>query len=157
MPPENFDLEGTLDNLFAEPVTDDEGAEALPEIGADASADTRPAASEPEIALSEVDEPNFVDALGLEEMTEEPGLEDIESRLDSFFADPGGEPEQPGPHGNSPSVEEIEQSLFFADEHGLPIFLADAEEERGFRGGEKAGLAFSPLADIDEKLDLFFG
>ena len=156
LPPENFDLEGTLDNLFAEPVTDDEGAEALPEIGADASADTRPAASEPEIALSEVDEPNFVDALGLEEMTEEPGLEDIESRLDSFFADPGNEPEQPA--AASPSVEEIEQSLFFADEHGLPAALADAEEERGFsEEEEKAGLAFSPLADIDEKLDLFFG
>ena len=97
-----------------------------------------------------------MDALGLEEMTGEPGLEDIESRLDSFFAETGEAPEEPAKAAIP--VEEIEQSLFFADDQPVTAALADAGEERGFSEEEEmAALADAPMADIEEKLDLFFG
>jgi pilus assembly protein FimV len=158
LPPENFDLEGTLDNLFAEPAGAGDAFTGTPAAAREEDADTLAAApaDEPASALSEVDEPNFVDALGLEDMTGEPGLEDIESRLDSFFAETGEAREEEA-RAATP-VEEIEQSLFFADDQPLTAALADAAEERGFSEEEEmAALADAPMADLEEKLDLFFG
>ena len=158
LPPENFDLEGTLDSLFAEPVGAGEALADTPAAAREEATDTLAAApaDEPASALSDIDEANFVDALGLEEMTGEPGLEDIESRLDSFFAETGEAPEEPAKAAIP--VEEIEQSLFFADDQPVTAALADAGEERGFSEEEEmAALADAPMADIEEKLDLFFG
>ena len=158
LPPENFDLEGTLDSLFAEPVGAGEALADTPAAAREEATDTLAAApaDEPASALSDIDEANFVDALGLEEMTGEPGLEDIESRLDSFFAETGEAPEEPAKAAIP--VEEIEQSLFFADDQPVTAALADAGEERGFSEEEEmAALADEPMADIEEELDLFFG
>ncbi len=80
---------------------------------------------------------------------------DIQSKLDSFFADAMVEPVQPAA---GDSVEEIEQSLFFDAENSLQAALADSSEEQGFSEEEAvAALNFTPIDEIEEKLDFFFG
>jgi len=80
---------------------------------------------------------------------------DIQSKLDNFFADAAAEASLPAA---KESVEEIEQSLFFDEEHGIQAALADTAEERGFSEEEAAAaLDFTPMDEIEEKLDFFFG
>lgn len=82
---------------------------------------------------------------------------DIQSKLDTFFADAveqSAESETTAPL----SVEEIEQSLFFNEEAGIESALADSEEERGFSEEEAvAAFDYTPMEEIEEKLDFFFG
>ena len=154
--PENFDLEGTLDSLFAEPVqAESHRLGSLPEA---AGEDIIPrfATGIAQAVLSDIEQPDSFDALGLEGVTSESDLEDIESQLDSFFAETVEEREQRATP--TTSVREIEQSLFFADQQPVRAALADADGERGFSEEvEMASLAFTPLDDIEKKLDLFFG
>lgn len=82
---------------------------------------------------------------------------DIESKLDSFFV---GADEETAESVDAPqeTVEEIEQSLFFNEEDHVQAALADSEEEQGFsEETEVATLSFTPMDEIEEKLDFFFG
>lgn len=82
---------------------------------------------------------------------------DIESKLDSFFV---GADEETPESVDTPqeTVEEIEQSLFFNEEDHVQAALADSEEEHGFsEEAEVATLSFTPMDEIEEKLDFFFG
>jgi len=82
---------------------------------------------------------------------------DIESKLDSFFV---GADEETAESVDAPqdTVEEIEQSLFFNEEDQVQAALADIEEEHGFsEEAEVATLNFTPMDEIEEKLDFFFG
>lgn len=82
---------------------------------------------------------------------------DIESKLDSFFV---GADEETAESVDAPqeTVEEIEQSLFFNEEDHVQAALADSEEEHGFsEEAEVATLSFTPMDEIEEKLDFFFG
>jgi len=80
---------------------------------------------------------------------------DIQSKLDNFFADAAAEPVQAA---GEDSVEEIEQSLFFDTENSVQAALADSAEEQGFSEEEAvAALNFTPIDEIEEKLDFFFG
>jgi len=107
-------------------------------------------------ALSDVDQPAALDHAADDQMLDAKALE-IQSQLDSFFADAGVEPEHMQPVV-AQSVEEIEQSLFFDEEHSVQAALADSTEERGFSEEEAvAALDTTPLDEIEEKLDFFFG
>lgn len=80
---------------------------------------------------------------------------DIQSKLDNFFADAAAEPVQAA---GEDSVEKIEQSLFFDTENSVQAALADSAEEQGFSEEEAvAALNFTPIDEIEEKLDFFFG
>jgi pilus assembly protein FimV len=77
--------------------------------------------------------------------------------LDNFFIDID---EVPAETINAPqtTVEEIEQSLFFNEEDNVQSALAESEEEQGFsEEAEVATLSFTPMDEIEEKLDFFFG
>lgn len=81
---------------------------------------------------------------------------EIESKLDSFFADADAEG---GPvAAGEDTVEEIEQSLFFDEPTSPAAALADTDEQGGFsEEAAVAALGHSPLDEIEEKLDFFFG
>lgn len=82
---------------------------------------------------------------------------DIQSKLDSFFTDIEEEPAEP-PAVSVNEIEHIEQTLFFDNNEHVPAALAESEEERGFsEEAEIAALQFSPMDEIEEKLDFFFG
>ncbi len=82
---------------------------------------------------------------------------DIESKLDSFFVDAEEETAEPVDAPQA-TVEEIEDSLFFNEEDRVQAALADSEEEHGFsEEAEVATLSFTPMDEIEEKLDFFFG
>jgi len=86
----------------------------------------------------------------------EQSMLDIESKLDSFFLDETEE--QPAPEVSEAMVEETENSIFFAETDSPETALADSEEQSGF--SEEAAIAsldHSPIGEIEEKLDFFFG
>jgi pilus assembly protein FimV len=108
-----------------------------------------------EIALSGAEEPAFQRELEIETETDPNSLE-IQNKLDSFF----DLDEEPVETVSTPqaAVEEIEQSIFFNEEDRVQSALADSEEERGFsEEAEVATLSFTPMDEIEEKLDFFFG
>lgn len=108
-----------------------------------------------EIALSGAEEPVFQRELEVETETDPNSLE-IQNKLDSFF----DLEEEPVETVTTPqaAVEEIEQSIFFNEEDSVQSALADSEEERGFsEEAEVATLSFTPMDEIEEKLDFFFG
>lgn len=163
--PAHDDLATQLDFLFAEceapeemqERADDDEAEADDEDAMDLAF-----AAEPIAALSDVDEfltevdpaPASLD-VAVEQPTDANSLE-IASKLDSFFADAGAEPNQVAIPEEA--VEAIEQSLFFDEPASPAAALADTEEQGGFSEEEAlASLGHSPLDEIEEKLDFFFG
>jgi len=91
---------------------------------------------------------------------DEPGIvvpEIEETKLDSFFADTREEQYEPATVPSA-KVEEIERGLFFSEANTLQTALAGSEEEQGFsEEDEIAALDFTPMDEIEEKLDLFFG
>ena len=150
--PTQSDLAEQLDFLFADTGTEEESLADLAgnEIGAD-----------PVIAaLSDAEIPGEDNAFVLElQETEEidAGSLDIQSKLDSFFAEDGNEPLKPGTASET-KVNEIEQTLFFNETESLQAALADSDEEQGFsEEAEIAALSFTPMDEIEEKLGLFFG
>lgn len=149
-----FDIQSKLDTFFADALTEEEEPVASPALADDSD--------EPELepedttiaALSDVEQPDYVDVLGLEETG--PNASDIQDKLDSFFADAVEETEQPS--SSAVSVEEIEQSLFFNEDSPVESALANSDEEHGFSEQEELGaLNFTPMEEIEEKLDFFFG
>jgi pilus assembly protein FimV len=85
------------------------------------------------------------------------GFLDIQNKLDHFFADTPEELSEPKVSA-ADGVEEVEQALFFTEENGVESALADSTEERGFSEDEAiATLDDTPLDEIEEKLDFFFG
>jgi pilus assembly protein FimV len=113
-----------------------------------------------EAALSDAEEPEEHSDLHSENIQEtetDPNALEIQSKLDNFFIDID---EEPAETINAPqtTVEEIEQSLFFNEEDNVQSALADSEEEQGFsEEAEVATLSFTPMDEIEEKLDFFFG
>ena len=85
-------------------------------------------------------------------------LLDIQDKLDHFFTDTPDEYPQPAAMATDHSTDEVEQALFFTEENGVESALADSDEERGFSEEEAiATLNNTPLDEIEEKLDFFFG
>ncbi|WP_319588638.1 hypothetical protein [uncultured Desulfobulbus sp.] len=113
-----------------------------------------------EAALSDAEEPAEHPDLHseiIQETETDPNALEIQSKLDNFFIDID---EEPAETINAPqtTVEEIEQSLFFNEEDNVQSALADSEEEQGFsEEAEVATLSFTPMDEIEEKLDFFFG
>ena len=106
---------------------------------------------------AEVPEDRDRQALELETAASDSNLFEIQNKLDSFFADVDEEPQQVTVPAAA-AVEDIEQELFFDQEDTVQVALADSEEERGFsEEAEVAALSFTPLDEIEEKLDFFFG
>jgi len=112
-----------------------------------------------EAALSGAEEPLDQSEFDLEREeagTSENSLE-IQNKLDSFFADIEEAPQETVPTSET-MAEAIEQSLFFNEEESVQAALADSEEEHGFSEEEEvAALNFTPMDEIEEKLDFFFG
>jgi pilus assembly protein FimV len=165
--PAQDDLTAQLDFLFAECETTAEVPESThtSETVADDEGDIDLAfSSEPIAALSDVDE-LLIDVdpeeepldLAIAEPIDANSLE-IESKLDSFFAaaDTVAEPSQA--EVADETVEEIEQALFFDEPTSPAAALADTEEQGGFSEEEAVtALGHSPMDEIEEKLDFFFG
>jgi pilus assembly protein FimV len=113
-----------------------------------------------DIALSDAEKPTDqvdFDFNRTQEGETDPNSIEIQNKLDSFFIGVDEEPAESaaGPHT---TVDEIEQSLFFNEEDGVQSALADSEEEQGFsEETEAATLSFTPMDEIEEKLDFFFG
>ncbi len=149
----SLDIQSKLDSFFAG--DDDEPEESGDALTEDATGD------DPVIAaLSDAEIPGEDNAFVLElQETEEidAGSLDIQSKLDSFFAEDGNEPLKPGTASET-KVNEIEQTLFFNETESLQAALADSDEEQGFsEEAEIAALSFTPMDEIEEKLGLFFG
>nr|WP_320012796.1 hypothetical protein [uncultured Desulfobulbus sp.] len=82
---------------------------------------------------------------------------DIEGKLDSFFLDVEEEV-PPQEATTAQEAEANERSLFFDEQTGPIAALADSDEEAGFSEEQTvAALHASPLDEIEEKLDFFFG
>lgn len=147
-----FDIQSKLDTFFADALTEEEEPVASPVLVDD---NDEPEPQDTTIAaLSDVEQPDYVDALGLEET--DPNASDIQDKLDSFFAEAIEEAEVPS--SSAASVEEIEQSLFFNEDSPVESALASSDEEHGFSEKEEIGaLDFTPMEEIEEKLDFFFG
>jgi pilus assembly protein FimV len=112
-----------------------------------------------EAALSDAEEPEEQTPFAIKAEKAELDLDslDIQNKLDSFFAESAEEPEEAVASPQT-EVDEIEQSLFFNEEDGVQAALADSDEERGFsEEAEIATLSFTPMEEIEEKLDFFFG
>lgn len=106
---------------------------------------------------AEIPEGREEQALELETAVPDGNVFDIQSKLDSFFADADEEPVEAAAPAST-AVDEIEQELFFDEEDNVQAALADSAEERGFsEEAEVAALSFTPLDEIEEKLDFFFG
>jgi len=175
--PAQSDLAEQLDFLFADAEKDSkESFAALSTADADALEleleleDDGPAAALADVDFSDVDfkfeSDGVVAALSDVDMASAPGRDDdsdadansldIQSKLDDFFTDAMAE--EPAQPAVKESVEEIEQSLFFDQEHGIQAALADSDEERGFSEEEAvAALDYTPMDEIEQKLDFFFG
>ncbi len=109
------------------------------------------------LTLDDMEESIVSPALSKEDAQFEQNALDIQSKLDNFFAEAITQPENAETPAQSPA-EENEQSLFFNEESGIESALADSDEERGF--SEKDAIAafdYTPMEEIEEKLDFFFG
>jgi len=167
-----FDIQTKLDSFFAdaleeptEPETDDEHfiAASRPSFDDEASgpvaalADIFPEETQVEAALAGAEAPPEALEPGRKADQADQSALDIQSKLDNFFAEAGEEPLHAETLSED-SVEEIEKSLFFDEESGIESALADSSEERGFSEEEAiATLDYTPMEEIEEKLDFFFG
>lgn len=151
-----LDIQSKLDTFFTDALTEEEEPVVAPDLAED-EAESEPEPEDTTIAaLSDVEQPDYVDALGLEATETDPQASDIQDKLDSFFAEATEETNPPT--SDAASVEEIEQSLFFSDDSPVESALASSDEERGFSETEALGaLDFTPMEEIEEKLDFFFG
>ncbi|PID72069.1 MAG: hypothetical protein CSB34_04350 [Desulfobulbus propionicus] len=141
--PAQSDLNQQLDKLFEDGLLDDvEESESTPEESAD-KGDLEAALANVALPTQEDEQP-----AGLAE--DESDSLDIESKLDSFFADDDEE---------TPAVE---PAISFdaepeEEDDGMTPALAGENEEQGFSLEDSAeALDESPLDDIEEKLDSFF-
>ena len=156
--PTKSDLAEQLDFLFAD------AGESVSTQAESSPADKEPESStyereEPIAALADVDftfeEENEEQTPLSDKSVDEGGLLDIESKLDSFFTDATEETTEPT---SDAKVEEIEQSLFFEEKTSPTAALADTDELGGFSEEDAvATLGHSPLDEIEQKLDFFFG
>lgn len=165
------DLAAQLDFLFAD---SDEPA-STPQAGdtdkVEAVADTPELdiafSSEPIAALSDVkpdvdEQSNEVELEPAMELTSSQPADfnslEIDNKLDSFFADADADADTSQLAVTEDAVEEIEQSLFFDEPTSPAAALSDTDEQGGFSEEEAvATLGHSPLDEIEEKLDFFFG
>jgi pilus assembly protein FimV len=173
--PTQNDLADRLDFLFSGTETDNNSALALSALDGNEPLETVDGRTPPVPALADVDQgfdENSIQAAldGVEDTPAQsdfsadtdknetdPSVLDIQSKLNSFFIDI--EEEEPAKTGSTrrTTIADIEQSLFF-DQEDIQSALADSDEERGFSEETEAGaLDFSPLDEIEEKLDFFFG
>ena len=172
--PAQIDLAQQLDFLF--PETDAETTnlvEALPTIDVNVLAIEAEDEEQPIAALADVSaeemsvlkENTFSDTEGpagsgerrQKDSAAAQSALDIQSQLDDFFAETIEEPAKFEPASEVP-VEEIERTLFFSEENGMESALADSDEHQGFSAEEAvASLASTPMGEIEEKLNFFFG
>ncbi|MGD9947811.1 MAG: hypothetical protein AB7U29_04955, partial [Desulfobulbus sp.] len=159
--PGQNDLAEQLDFLFAdtdksEPVL--ENSEASNDSGsfiAVPADDPIAALSDVAFSFEETDE-ELQTSSEEQSMELEAGMLDIESKLDNFFNDAIEESTEPTCLGAD--VEKNEQSLFFDDATSPAAALVDSEEQGGFSEEDAvAYLGHSPLDEIEQKLDFFFG
>ncbi len=167
-----FDIQSKLDSFFAEaleepakPQTGEEFSVGTSRPSLDdeengpiaALADIFPEETQIEAALAGAEEPPEAIEPDRKDYQADQSALDIQSKLDHFFAEAGDEPV----HAETISedtVEEIEKSLFFDEESGIESALADSSEEQGFSEEEAiATLDYTPMEEIEEKLDFFFG
>jgi len=121
--------------------------------------------AEPIAALADVDfsldEADGSEAAGAEtdvEVELEEGILDIENKLDSFFTDDFQEEDIAKTSDVKTEEVEDEELPFFEESLSPSVALADSEEQGGFSEEEAAAsLDHSPLDEIEEKLDFFFG
>jgi len=169
--PTQSDLAEQLDFLFTDEVAEtplafSESDESEPAgtavdepLAALADIDFGDTAEDIEAALSSTDADEQLSAFASENESPSTDLDtlDIQNKLDSFFTDIEEDPAEP-PAVSENEVEHIEQALFFDNNENVPAALAESEEERGFsEEAEIAALQFSPMDEIEEKLDFFFG
>ncbi len=173
--PIQSDLAEQLDFLFSDTALDGNSALTFSALDSNELEIALEREEEPVAALADVDqtiEPDTVEIalsgaadpmdqsdfdIGIEETGIDPNSLAIQSQLDSFFADidEGSATTIATPQE---AVEKIEQSLFFNEEDGVQAALADSTEEQGFsEESEAASLSFTPMGEIEEKLDFFFG
>jgi len=110
-----------------------------------------------ELAFSDMEEPIGDTKLWRQESEITQSALDIQSKLDDFFAEP---PEIPAESVTATrlSVEDNEHAIFFDKESGVESALADSSENHGFSEEEViAKLDYTPMGEIEEKLDFFFG
>ena len=170
--PTQMDLAEQLDFLFPEGDTDTEKPPTMsPALDASILEITTDDAKQPVAALADVnpedtlkerdfidtDEPDDEAKLSRTESEIAQSASEIQSKLDDFFADTIAEPIV-SETTVSLSAEDHEQSLFFDEESGVESALADSKENHGFSEEEaKATLDYTPMGEIEEKLDFFFG
>ncbi|MDD2464884.1 MAG: hypothetical protein PHI97_12885 [Desulfobulbus sp.] len=157
--PDRNDLAEQLDFLFADTDTLETQAEPS-DSSKDEVLEFGFAAEEPIAALADVEFPLLDDEENQQAILEEPALQgtmfDIESKLDSFFTDAIEESTELAIPNTT--VEKIEQSLFFDEATSPTAALSDTEELGGFSEEDAVALlGHSPLDEIEQKLDFFFG
>lgn len=108
---------------------------------------------QPIVALADAEPPPDQFALEASGGEDDQNSLDLQNKLDSFFADVAEEPAETV--AEEPDGEAIEQ-LTLADQEISPSALADIPEELGFEE-EETPLEVVPIAEIEEKLDFFFG
>lgn len=169
-----MDLAEQLDFLFPEGDTDIEKApEMFPALKTRIQEETVDGHKQPIAALADVN-PDEMHALrdfddtDTDEADDETRLRrtesaiaqsasEIQSKLDDFFADTLGDPSLSATM-DGVSVEDNERSLFFDEDSGVQSALAGSKENHGFSEEEAiATLDYTPMGEIEEKLDFFFG
>ncbi len=85
-------------------------------------------------------------------------LVSLESKLDDYFQEDSiGAQEEPIASVVETSADEAEELLYFATDQPMETALAECEEDKGFSEEEaNAAFEFTPLEEIEEKLDFFF-
>jgi len=167
-----FDIQSKLDDFFAEALEEPTKSQTAEEYSLTASrpslddeesgpiaalADIFPEEPQIEAALAGTEEPLEAIKPGRKDYQADQSALDIQNKLDNFFAEAGDEPARAETISED-SVEEIEKSLFFDEASGIESALADSSEERGFSEEEAiATLDYTPMEEIEEKLDFFFG
>ncbi len=157
------DLDAKLDSFFGE-----EPLEVVaPSLSLSDESEVAPALEDDEpiqaeltvAALSDSDI-ELADVTILQPEDVKPESLDIESELDGFFSDDTVVAVEDVMQTTStgPSVEEVEQSLYFGAESPVEAALADSDEDKGFSEEEAlAALEYTPLEEIEENFDAFFG
>ncbi|MDR2550725.1 MAG: hypothetical protein LBD10_11055 [Desulfobulbus sp.] len=148
-------IESELDGLFTD--SDEEEEEILATIAEPEDSDVVIASLSDVAALADDDEDEVDRSLNELEAEADSNTLEIQGKLDNFFAATDGKQSRPA-EVTAMEVEEIEHTLFFNEADKLQTALADSGEEGGFSEDEEmAALNFTPMDEIEEKLDLFFG
>jgi len=110
-----------------------------------------------ELAFSDMEEPLGDTKLWRQESEIAQSALDIQNKLDDFFAETPSIPAE-SETATRLSVEDNEHAIFFDKESGIESALADSNENHGFSEEEViAKLDYTPMGEIEEKLDFFFG